>query len=205
MTDLSDKYNTDLAKIITSDNVQFLAESITICALKNFLPHKPSLEKIYFGLIRDIHRKDNIRRPLSDGYDFVQTAACFLCQHIGKALGDTVIGKYKKPVTVRHACFSEVGSHVYKLTKHKTPPLLQTDVVQMPEPFEENGKEKSLDRVDEIIKGMKLTQKQMLTLDCYQKGMGVSEIARQLSVNTSTVWRSRMILQRKYNQLMGLS
>lgn len=56
MTNLSDKYHTDLSKLITSDNIQALAESIAICALKNFLPYKPYLEKLYFGLIRDIHR-----------------------------------------------------------------------------------------------------------------------------------------------------
>ena len=54
MTNLSDRYNTDLSKLITSDNIQALTESIAICALKNFLPYKPFLEKLYFGLIRDI-------------------------------------------------------------------------------------------------------------------------------------------------------
>ena len=156
-------------------------------------------------MIRDIHRKDNIFRPLSDGYDFVQTAAYFLSQYIGKTLGDTVIGRYKKPVTISHACYSELGSLVYKLSKHKTPPLLKTDIIQTSEPFEENTKEQTLDRVEELIANMKLTKKQTLTLNCYQKGMRVSEISRLLSVNPSTVWRSRMILQRKYNQFMGLS
>ena len=201
---LLDKHTTDLSTVISADNVRFLGENISLCALKHFLPFKPKIEKLYFGLIRDIRNADNIRHTLSDGYDFAQTAICFLCEHIGKSLGDTVIGKYKKPVTVRHACFSEVGSLVYKYCKYQPASINEKDFIKTPKPFEED-KEKSYDRVDQIIAGMKLTKKQTLTLDCYRLGMGVSEIARQLSVNTSTVWRSRMILQRKYNQLMGLS
>ena len=70
MTNLSDRYNTDLSKLIISDNIQALAESIVICALKNFLPYKPFLAKLYFGLIRDIQRKDNISRSRTDTISF---------------------------------------------------------------------------------------------------------------------------------------
>ena len=59
-----------------------------------------------------------------------------------------MIGRYKKPVTIRHACYSELGSLVYKLSKHKTPPLLKTDVIQTTEPFQENTKEQNLDKVE---------------------------------------------------------
>ena len=201
---LLDKYTTVLSTVISAENVRFLGENISLCALKHFLPFKPKIEKLYFGLIQNIRNFHNILHTLSDGYDFAQTAICFLCEHIGKTLGDTVIGKYKKPVTIRHACFSEIGSLVYKYCKYQSAPINEKDSIQTPEPFEED-KEKSYDKVDQIIAGMKLTQKQMLTLDCYQQGMGVSEIARQLSVNTSTVWRSRMRIQQKYNRYISLS
>ena len=199
-----DKHTTDLSTIITAENVRFLGENIALCALKHFLPFKPKIEKLYFGLIQDIRNTNNIRHTLSDGYDFAQTAICFLCEHLGKSLGDTVIGKYKKPVTIRHACFSEVGSLVYKYCKYQSVSIHKKDFIKTPEPFEEE-KEKSYDRVDEIIAGLHLTQKQILTLDCYRLGMGVSEIARQLSVNTSTVWRSRIRIQQKYSRYISLS
>ena len=182
---------TDLDVVITPENVQEMGEKIAICALKHFLPYR-KVEKYYFGLIRDSKRFKDVEQNISDGYDFAQAAICFLCEHMGHRLGDTVMGKYKKPVTIRHACYSVVGSMVHKLylMQINTRGELCTDTVKVSEPFEE----------DKIIRKMHLTKKQKATLNCYLKGMGVCEIARLLCVNNTTVWRSRLILQRKYNE-----
>lgn len=195
---------TDLDVVIAPENVQEMGEKIAICALKHFLPYR-KVEKYYFGLIRDSKRFKDVEQNISDGYDFAQAAICFLCEHMGYRLGDTVMGKYKKPVTIRHACYSIVGNMVHKLYLRQiyTRGELRTDTVKTPEPFEEDTTEQSYENVEQIIREMHLTKKQMTTLECYLKGMGVCEIARLLCVNTSTVWRSRMILQRKYNQVFG--
>lgn len=197
---------TDLNVVITSENIKEMGEMIALCALKHFLPYR-KVEKYYFGLIRDIHRQDDITCNLSDGYDFAQTAICFLCEHMGKTLGDTVTGKYKQPVTIRHACYSEVGSMVHLRYKDQinTRGEFKSDTIEVPEPFKEDTTELSYKQADNIIKKMKLTEKQKLTLDCYLKGMGVCEISRLLSVATSTIWRSRKILQRKYNNFICLN
>lgn len=192
---------TDLDVVITPENVQEMGEKIAICALKHFLPYR-KVEKYYFGLIRDSKRFKDVEQNISDGYDFAQAAILFLCEHMGHRLGDTVMGKYKKPVTIRHACYSVVGSMVHKryLTQINTRGELRTDTVKVPEPFEEDTTEQSHKRVERIIRKMHLTKKQKQTLNCYLKGMGVCEIARLLCVNNTTVWRSRLILQRKYNE-----
>ena len=192
---------TDLDVVITPENVQEMGEKIAVCALKHFLPYR-KVEKYYFGLIRDGKRFNGVEQYISDGYDFAQAAILFLCEHMGKKLGDTVMGKYKKPVTIRHACYSVVGSMVHKLYRIQTNICGEhrNDAVKVAEPFKEDTTEHSYKTVEKIIRKMHLTKKQKQTLNCYLKGMGVCEIARLLCVNNTTVWRSRMILQRKYNE-----
>lgn len=195
---------TELDTVITPDNVQEMGEMIAVSTLKHLMPYR-KVEDLYYSLIRDIHRKHDIKRNLSDGYDYVQTAVCFLCEHMGKKLGDKVMGKYKKPVTIRHACYSELGNMVYKLyqTQINTVGEHRNDTVKVPKPFEEDTTEQSHKRAEQIIRKMKLTKKQKKTLDCYLKGMGICEISRLLGVVTSTVYHSRMIIQRKYNEVFG--
>ncbi len=195
---------TELDTVITPDNVQEMGELIAVSTLKHLMPYR-KLEDFYYSLIRDLHRKHDIERNISDGYDFVQTAICFLCEHMGKKLGDTILNRFKKPVTIRHACYSKLGNMVYKLYRIQmnTCSEHRNDTVKVPEPFEENKTEESYKKVEQIIRKMKLTKKQKDTLNCYLKGMGVCEIARLLCVNNTTIWRSRMILQRKYNEVCG--
>ena len=197
-----DTHFTNLDVIITKDNVQYLGENIALCSMKHLLPYR-NIEQYYYGLIKDIHCHNDINRALSDGYDFAQAAILFLCEHIGKKLGDTILNKYGKPITIRHGCASVIGHMVYKQYKtyKNTKPIHRNDVVKTIKPFEENNTEESYERAEYIIKRMNLTKKQKATLECYLKGMGVCEIARFLSIANSTVWRSRMILQRKYNSL----
>ena len=45
---------------------------------------------------------------------------------------------------------------------------------------------------------MKLTDKQLKTLEYYIEGKGVCEIARLLSVATCTVWRYRMLMRERF-------
>ena len=195
---------TELDTVITPENVQEMGELIAVSTLKHLMPYR-KVDDLYYNLVRDIQNKNDIKRILSDGYDFVQAAVCFLCEHMGKKLGDTVMGKYKKPVTIRHACYSELGNMVYKLYQRQinTVGEHRNDTVKVPKPFEEDATEQSHKKVEQIIKKMKLTKKQKKTLDCYLKGMGICEISRLLGVVTSTVYKSRMILQRKYNEVFG--
>lgn len=78
---------------------------------------------------------------------------------------------------------------------------IKADATKVQEPFEEDDKEESYNRADEIISRMRLTKKQKLTPKCYLQGMSVTQIARLLHVVNSTVRRSRIVMQKKYNAL----
>lgn len=196
--------NKSIDAFITADTVKGFGENIALHTLKQLMAYRyKEIAPLYYGLIRDIHSEGDIKHTISEGYDVAQTAICFLCEYMGRKLVDMVIGKYGKPVTIIHACISEVGNYIHRRRKYRenTYPLLATDMAKTAEPFEENTIEESHEKVEKTIRAMHLTNRQKLTLDCYMKGMGVMEISRLLNVATCTVWRNRMQLQRKYNEL----
>lgn len=198
---------TDLTTVIAPENVQLLGEHIAVSALKHLAKLRHA-EKLYYDLIRDIHSRNDPSHTFSDGYDFVQTAICFLCEHIGKKLGDITVDKNGNSITLRHACYSELGRLFYQRTKyaHNTFSIIEKDATKSPQPFEDSTqeKERSLNRVEKIIQNMALSDKHAKTLEYYMQGKGVVEIARLLCVANCTIWRYRMYLRRRYNEVINL-
>ena len=109
--EISEKYTTDLDTVITRENVLYLCENMALCALKHMIGYRGDYElRMYYNLVGDIKGKNNINHIFSDSYDLVQTACLFLLDYVGMKLGDTVIDRYNKQVTIRHACYSEIGA-----------------------------------------------------------------------------------------------
>ena len=192
-------------EVITPENVKELGENIALFALKKLHAYHGTkqLDDLYYGLIRDIHYQNNPSYILSNGYYYAQTAICILCDHMGKTLGTEIQVKYRKilkDVTVIHACTSMLGRLYYNGKQYSkyTTRIGRTDSERAIEPFEEDNRDEQLGRVEEIIEGMQLTAKQTLTLDCYQQGMGITEITQVLHKGFTTIWRSRQQLQKKY-------
>ena len=110
--------NKSIDVFITADTVKGYWENIALHTLKQLMAYRyKEIVHLYYGLVRDIKSKGNITHTITEGYDVAQTAICFLCEYIGKKLCDKVIGKYGKPVTIIHACISEVGSYIYRRRK----------------------------------------------------------------------------------------
>lgn len=190
--------------VISSDNIKDIAEIIALRALRQvaaFANH--SLDSMYKGLLRDIYRNGTITQVYSDGYDFVQTAICYLLEHIGERLGDKV-KRYKRIITVRQCCFCVVNAAIHnhqyyrcrvdRLDKYEDYEITDNEVIDT---------EESYSVIDERIERMNLTAGERQTLDCYMSGMQFTEIVRFLNVSTTTVWRRRMSLQRKHTEFIG--
>ena len=113
-----DYFNTSHV-VISQDNVQRIGELITLRALKMLCQFsQKAFVKLYKGLIQDIYYADECpNHTFSDGYDILQTAICFLCEHIGKRM-DTVIYTDKKGnlVDIKRACFKIVNHQVHRYT-----------------------------------------------------------------------------------------
>jgi hypothetical protein len=202
-----DKFTTDLDTIITAENVQYLGENMALCTLKHKLIYRGiNFEKLYYDLVRDIHCKNNIDRHISDGYDFAQTAICFLCEYIGLPLGTVITDRLNHRVTIRYACYSLLCNMMYRkyMTTRNEFGIKRTDKSKVTEPFNDYNKETEYEKVDHIIGAMSLNSRQRTILDFYMEGFGVSEISRRMNLATSTVWRNRMELQMIYQEFIGL-
>ena len=94
--------------VITQDNNLRIGEIIAVATIKTVMCRSgKNLYWLYDGLIQDCKRRADVNHIYSDGYDIAQTAALFLCEHIGKQLGDTYITACGKVITIKQACFSQ--------------------------------------------------------------------------------------------------
>ena len=204
--EITKKYTTDLDTVITRENVLYLCENMALCALKRMIGYRGDYElRMYYNLVGDIKGKNNINHTFSDSYDLVQTACLLLLNYVGMKLGDTVIDRYNKQVTIRHACYSEIGAAFYKRWSYhqRTYPISYKDAEEDIESTTENAVAESQERVDAIVARMNLKEKHKKVLDCYLRGMGVVEISKSLGIAYATVWRHRILLQQRYIEVTG--
>ncbi|MBQ8284578.1 MAG: hypothetical protein IJX75_05765 [Clostridia bacterium] len=187
--------------VISQDNVQRIAELISLKALKmlcQFL--QKAFVKLYKGLIQDVYYPTT---TFSDGYDIVQTVICFLCEYMGKRM-DTVISidKKGKPVDIKQACFKIVNHQVHKYTyifnKFRSMDLPTEKEYVAPDKLQE---EQDYSVVDETLAKMNLNQGQQDVLDCFMNGMSYRKAASYLGIAVSTVFRRRIKIQMIYNAL----
>lgn len=106
--------------VITQDNNLRIGEIIAVATIKTVMCRSgKNLYWLYDGLIQDCKRRADVNHIYSDGYDIAQTAALFLCEHIGKQLGDTYITACGKVITIKQACFRFVDRYLDKqYTRH---------------------------------------------------------------------------------------
>ena len=70
---------------ISADNVKLMGEMIALQALRTVKKFDMKIaDRLYIGLIKDLHHMREIDYIVSDGYDVAQTAICFLYQFIGR-------------------------------------------------------------------------------------------------------------------------
>jgi hypothetical protein len=191
--------------VISQDNVQRIGELITLRALKMLCQFsQKAFVKLYKGLIQDVYYADECpNHTFSDGYDILQTAICFLCEHIGKTM-DTVIDTDKNgnPVDIKRACFKIVNHQIHRYTynfnKFRSIDLPTEKEYVAPEELHE---QQDYSVVEDTLAKMNLNQGQKDVLDCFINGMSYRKTAAYLDVAVSTVLRRRVRIQMIYNAL----
>lgn len=188
--------------VITQDNIQRIGEIIAVATIKTVMCRSgKNLYWLYDGLIQDYKKRVDVNHIYSDGYDIAQTAALFLCEHIGKQLGDTYITTRGKVITIKQACFRYVDRY---LDKQYTRHLAHTTAIDESTTASITtfiGDESNNDytAVDTIIEAMRLTPAEYETLAAYMSRLSNIEIARFLNVNRTTIWRRRERIIMKYS------
>lgn len=200
-----------LREIISPDNVQIMAELITIKQTKTLIGYIgndaiTAHEKVYI----DIMRKDDEGYVLSDYYDLVQDVALFLCEHFGKYLDNYLYTSKKgKAVTIKAECYYIIKRALYKRYSvgAKNISLEAFRYMKDPKDFTETSDaeiEASCARVDKIISLMNLGEKHLIVLNGRMNGISNRQLAVLLGCTIGGVHGFRHVMQKRYNKVMRL-
>lgn len=187
--------------VITADNIKKIGELIALLTIRTVMCRSgKDLYRLYDGLIKDCNKSNDSLDEYSDGYDIAQTAMLFLCEHIGKRLGDNYTTAHGNIISIKQACFRFTDRYLDKqFTRHLAHTIVINDSVASSHiTFIEDESNNDYTAVDALIERMNLTQGEYDVLCAYMSGLTYLEVTQLLTVNRTTIWRRRMSLQRKY-------
>lgn len=198
-----------LREIISPENVQFMAELITVKQTKTLIGYIgndaiAAHEKVYI----DVMHKDDDGYVLSDYYDLVQDVAVFLCKHFGEYLDDYLYTSKKgKAVTIKTECYYIIKRELYKRYSlgRKNISLETFKYVKDNKDFADKSDkdiETSYERADKIISLMNLGEKHLIVLNARLNGVPYTQIAAILHCTTAGVHGFRYVMQRRYKKIM---
>ena len=197
------------AEPISAENVKLMGEMIALQALRTHKKFDMKVaDKLYIGLIKDLHHMGEIDYIVSDGYDVAQTAICFLYQFIGRK-GSEIYGKDKigKEITIKLACYREIDGELMRLRRkaEKTDYIDFTDYKALPmDPvncFEQEQTDYS--KYDAIIEALQLSALELAILNCYMNGMVQSEVCAELGIGRGTINHRKASIRRRYYDCYG--
>ena len=197
---------------ISKENVKLMGEMIALQLFRTRKKHYcRTADKLYIGLIKDLHHMGEVGYTVSDGYDCAQTAICYLYQFAGRTVHE-IYGKDKKgkDITIKLACYREVDRFIDSLRnrpdRHKQVEYIDfTDYKALPmDPvncFEHEQADFS--KADALMDAMHLTDKEKEMLEYYMSGWKPSEIAKILCVTKSCMDYRKLRIRYKYRTYIG--
>ena len=198
-------------EVISSKNVKLMGEMIALQALRVRKRHDFLIaDKLYIGLIKDLHHMDEIDYIVSEGYDCAQTAICFLWQFIGQTV-DEICGTDKKgnEVTIRLACYREVGGYLDKFRRkaEKLDYIDFTNYKALPADPVNCFKPEQTDysKYGTLVEALHLTELELAILNCYMNGMVQSEVCTELGIGRGTIHHRKVSIQKRYYACFGIN
>ena len=197
------------AEPISAENVKLMGEMIALQALRTHKKFDMKVaDKLYIGLIKDLHHMSEIDYIISDGYDVAQTAICFLYQFIGRKVSE-IYGKDKrgKEITIKLACYREIDGELMRLRRkaEKTDYIDFTDYKALPmDPvncFEQEQTDYT--KYDELVGALQLSALELAILNCYMNGMLQSEVCAELGIGRGTIYHRKVSVRQRYQTLYG--
>ena len=200
------------AEPISSDNVKLMGEMIALQALRTVKKFDMKVaDRLYIGLIKDLHHMGEVDYIVSDGYDVAQTAMYFLYQFAGRKVSE-IYGKDRKgkEISIKLACYREVDRFIDSLrnrsdrrgaieyidfTNYKALPM---DPVNC---FEREQSDYT--KYDELVEALQLSALELAILDCYMNGMKQAEVCAELGINRGTINHRKASIRQRYYELYG--
>ena len=195
---------------ISAENVKLMGEMI---ALRSLRTHKKFdmkvADRLYIGLIKDLHHMGEIDYIVSDGYDVAQTAICFLYQFVGHTVNE-IHGKDRKgkEITIKLACYRKIDGELMRLRRkaQKTDYIDFTDYKALPmDPvncFEQE--QTNYIKYDELVGALQLSALELAILSCYMNGMKQAEVCAELGIGRGTINHRKASIRQRYYNLYGL-
>ena len=200
------------AEPISAENVKLMGEMIALQALRTVKKFVMKVsDRLYIGLIKDLHHMSEIDYIVSDGYDVAQTAICFLYQYAGRKASE-ICGKDKrgKEITIKLACYREVDRFIDNLRnrsdRHGAIEYIDfTDYKALPmDPvncFEQEQTDYS--KYDELVSTLQLSALEAAILNCYMNGMRQAEVCSELGIGRGTINHRKASIRQRYYNLYG--
>ena len=200
------------AEPISAENVKLMGEMIALQALCTVKKYDMKVaDKLYIGLIKDLHHMGEIDYIVSDGYDVAQTAICFLNQFVGHTANE-IYGKDRKgkEISIKLACCREVD-HFINLLRHRTDrsgTIIEsidfTDYKALPmDPvncFEREQTDYS--KYDELVGALQLSALELAILNCNMNGMRQAEVCAELGIGRGTINHRKASIRHRYYNIM---
>ncbi len=197
---------------ISEDNAKLMGEMIALQALRTVKKYDFRIaDKLYIGLIKDLHHMNEVGYIVSDGYDVAQTAICFLYQFVGHTANE-IYGKDKKGkvITIKLACYREVDRFIDTLRNrpdsHKQVEYIDfTDYKALPmDPVNCFEKEQTdYSKYDELVAALQLSALELAILNCYMNGMKQAEVCTELGIGRGTINHRKASIRQRYYSLYG--
>ena len=197
---------------ISTDNVKLMGEMIALQALRTVKKFDMKVaDRLYIGLIKDLHHMGEIDYIVSDGYDVAQTAICFLYQFAGRKASEIYDKDRKgKEISIKLVCYREVDKFIDSLrnrlgrrgaieyidfANYKALPM---DPVNC---FEREQTDYT--KYDELVEALQLSALELAILDCYMNGMKQAEVCAELGINRGTINHRKASIRQRYYELYG--
>lgn len=198
-----------LREVISSENVQVMAELITIKQTKCLIGYiGNNAVMAHRRVYLDVMRKNQEGYILSDYYDLVQDVAVFLCEHFGEYLDDYLYTSKKgKTVTVKMECYYIIKRELYRryYVSGKIRSLEGYRFFKDRKSFigtTDEEIEASYEKVDKVVELMNLGEKHLIVLNARLNGVPYTQIAAILHCTTAGVHGFRYVMQRRYNKVL---
>ena len=198
---------------ISSDNVKLMGEMIALQVLRTVKKFDMKVaDRLYIGLIKELHHMGEIDYTVSDGYDVAQTAICFLYQFVGHTANE-IYGKDRKgkEISIKLACYREVDHFINLLRNRRdrrgtvVESIDFTDYKALPmDPvncFER--KQTDYTKYDELTEALQLSALELAILDCYMNGMKQAEVCAELGINRGTIYHRKVSIRQRYYYIYG--
>ena len=194
---------------ISKDNVKLMGEMIALQLFRTRKKHYYRMaDKLYIGLIKDLHHMGETDYLVSDGYDYAQTAICFLWQYEGKKVDDVCYTEDNgREISIKLACYRETGKRLdnYRRKMERIALSSSDDYKALPaDPVNRfETEEPDYSKADALMDAMHLTDKEKEMLEYYMSGWKRSEIAKILCVTKSCIDYRKLRIRYKYRTYIG--